>query len=60
MYKGRNPMDIDKALFDKMYGEVKCKESTATYAMQQLGEKRNTWYVLCEEFQTRTGRFEQH
>ena len=58
VYKGRKPMDIDKALFEKLYGEVKRKERTATYSMQQLGVKRNTWYVLCEEFETRTGRFE--
>ena len=58
VYKGRKPMDIDKVLFEKLYGEVKRKERTATYAMQQLGVKRNTWYVLCEEFETRTGRFE--
>ena len=58
VYKGRKPMDIDKALFERLYGEVKRKERTATYAMQQLGVKRNTWYVLCEEFETRTGRFE--
>ena len=58
VYKGRKPMDIDKALFEKLYGEVKRKERTATYAMQQLGVTRNTWYVLREEFETRTGRFE--
>lgn len=58
VYKGRKPMDIDKALFGRLYGEVKRKERTATYAMQQLGVKHNTWYVLCEEFETRTGRFE--
>ena len=51
-------MDIDKVLFEKRYGEVKRKERTGTYAMQQLGVKRNTWHVLCEEFETRTGRFE--
>ena len=58
MYKGRKPVDIDKVLFEKLYGEMKRKERTATYAMQQLGVKRNTWHVLCEEFETRTGRFE--
>ncbi len=58
VYKGRKPIDIDKALFEKLYGEVKRKERTATYAMKKLGVKRNTWYVLCEEFETRTGRFE--
>ena len=45
-YKGKPPMKIDKELFEKLYGEVKRKERTATYAMGKLGVKRNTWYVL--------------
>lgn len=57
-YKGKPPMKIDKELFEKLYGEVKRKERTATYAMKQLGVKRNTWYVLVKEYETRTGRFE--
>ena len=57
-YKGKSPMKIDKELFEKLYGEVKRKERTATYAMGKLGVKRNTWYVLVNEYETRTGRFE--
>lgn len=57
-YKGKQPMKIDKELFEKLYGEVKRKERTATYAMSKLGVKRNTWYVLVNEYETRTGRFE--
>ena len=57
-YKGKPPMKIDKELFEKLYGEVKRKERTATYAMGKLGVKRNTWYVLIKEYETRTGRFE--
>lgn len=57
-YKGKSPMKIDKALFEKLYGEVKRKERTTTYAMEKLGVKRNTWYVLINEYETRTGRFE--
>lgn len=57
-YQGRKPMDIDKEKFEKLYGEVKRKERTATYAMKQLGVKRTTWYVLVNEYETKTGRFE--
>ena len=57
-YKGKSPMKIDKELFEMLYGEVKRKERTATYAMGKLGVKRNTWYVLVKEYETRTGRFE--
>lgn len=57
-YQGRKPKEIDKDLFEKLYGEVKRKERTATYAMQKMGVKRTTWYVLVNEYETRTGRFE--
>ena len=57
-YKGKPPKKIDKELFEKLYGEVKRKERTATYAMGKLGVKKNTWYVLVKEYETRTGRFE--
>lgn len=57
-YKGRKPKDIDVEKFEKLYGEVKRKERTATFAMKQLGVKRTTWYVLVNEYETRTGRFE--
>ena len=57
-YQGRKPMEVDKEKFEKLYGEVKRKERTATYAMNQLGVKRTTWYVLVNEYETKTGRFE--
>ena len=56
-YQGRKPMDVDKEKFEKLYGEVNRKEKTATYAMGKLGVKRNTWYVLVNEYETKTGRF---
>ena len=57
-YTGRKPIQPDKALFERLYGEVKRKERTATYAMKQLGIKSNTWYRMIREYETRTGRFE--
>lgn len=57
-YKGKPPMKIDKEKFEKLYGEVKRRERTATYAMKQMGVKRTTWYVLVNEYETKTGRFE--
>ena len=58
VYQGRKPIEVDKVAFEKLYGEVKRKERTATFAMKELGIKPNTWYRLVEEFETRTGRFE--
>lgn len=57
VYTGRKPIEVDKEKFERLYGEVKRKERTARYAMKELGVKNNTWYRLCEEFDTRTGRF---
>ena len=57
VYTGRKKMEIDKELFEKLYGEVKRKERTARFAMNEFGVKANTWYNLCKEFETRTGRF---
>lgn len=56
-YKGKAPMKIDTELFEKLYKEVQRKERTATYAMEKMGVKRNTWYVLVKEYETKTGRF---
>ena len=58
VYTGRKPIEVDKEKFERLYGEVKRKERTARDAMKELGVKNNTWYRLCEEFDTRTGRFE--
>lgn len=58
-YRGRKPISIDKAFFEKVYGEVVRKEITSAYAMKKLGLKRNTYYRFIKEFQTRTGMWEQ-
>lgn len=58
-YTGRKPIDIDKAEFEKVYGEVVRKERTNKYAMQKLGLKPNTYYKAVAEFKTRTGRWEE-
>jgi DNA invertase Pin-like site-specific DNA recombinase len=57
-YKGKPPKKIDKELFEKLYNEVKNKERTVNYAIKQIGVKRTTWYVLVNEYETQTGRFE--
>jgi len=56
-YKGRKPKEVDKEAFEKVYGEVVRGERTNNYAMQKLDLKRNTYYKLVKEFQTRTGRW---
>ena len=56
-YKGRKPIEIDKAAFEEVYGEVVRGERTNTYAMKKLGLKRNTYYKAVEEFKTITGRW---
>lgn len=58
VYTGRKPIEVDKERFVELYGEVRRKERTATFAMKELGVKNNTWYRLCAEYESRTGRFE--
>lgn len=58
-YKGRKPIEVDKAAFEAVYGEVVRGERTNNYAMQKLDLKRNTYYKLIHEFQTRTGRWSE-
>lgn len=54
-YKGRKPIEIDKAQFELVFGEVQRGERTNRYAMQKLGLKPNTYYKFVNEFKTRTG-----
>lgn len=54
-YKGRKPISVDKAAFEKAYGEVKRGERTNKWAMQKLGLKPNTYYRFVNELNTRTG-----
>ena len=56
-YKGRKPIEIDKAAFEAAYGEVIRKERTARYAMKKLGLKPNTFYKAAKELTDRTGRW---
>lgn len=58
-YTGRKPVTVDRLEFAKWYGEVQSGARTARYAMQQMGLKPNTWYKLCKEFETKTGRFKE-
>lgn len=56
-YKGRKPIEIDKAAFEKIYAEVERGERTARYAMKKLGLKPNTFYKAVKEYKTKTGRW---
>ena len=58
-YKGRKPVEVDKYEFARLREEVKNGERTNKYAMEKLGLKRNTYYKLVEEFDNKTGRFEE-
>ena len=58
-YTGRKPVTVDKYKFAELIKQVRAGERTNKYAMEQLGLKRNTYYKLIEEFDTKTGRFEE-
>lgn len=58
-YKGRKPVEVDKYRFAELLAEVRRGERTNKYVMDQLGLKRNTYYKLVEEFDNKTGRFEE-
>ena len=58
-YKGRKPVEVDKYEFAKLQEDVKAKRRTATSVMNELGLKRNTYYKLVSEWETKTGRFEE-
>lgn len=56
-YTGRKPVTVDKYRFAELLGQVRNGERTNKYVMDQLGLKRNTYYQLIKEFDTKTGRF---
>lgn len=58
-YTGRKPVTVDKYKFAELLAQVRAGERTNKYVMDQLGLKRNTYYKLIEEFDTKTGRFEE-
>jgi DNA invertase Pin-like site-specific DNA recombinase len=43
-YTGRQPIAIDDNKFKRLYGDWKAKKITATYFMEQIGLKSNTFY----------------
>ena len=51
-------MEVDKAEFARLRDEVKRGERTNKYVMDKLGLTRTTYYKLANEFDTKTGRFE--
>lgn len=55
VYKGRKPIEVDKAAFEAVYAEVVRGERTNKYAMQKLGLKPNTYYRFVNEYKTKTG-----
>lgn len=55
VYKGRKPIEVDKAKFEQVYGEVMRGERTNRYAMQKLGLKPNTYYRIVDAYKTKTG-----
>lgn len=56
-YKGRKPVEVNPYEFGKLQEDVKAKRRTATSVMNELGLKRNTYYKLVSEWETKTGRF---
>ena len=57
VYKGRKPVEVDRAEFARLQEEVARKERTNKYVMDRLGLTRTTYYKLIEEYKTKTGRF---
>ncbi len=57
VYKGRKPVTVDTLLFGQLYEEVKRGERTNAYVMGKMDLKRNTYYKLIQEYESKTGRF---
>lgn len=58
-YKGRKPVEVDKYEFARLREEVKNGERTNKYVMDKMGLTRTTYYKLVDEFDNKTGRFEE-
>lgn len=58
-YKGRKPVSVDKYRFAELLGEARRGERTHKYVMDTLGLTRTTYYKLVDEFDNKTGRFEE-
>ena len=57
VYRGRKPIEINKALFEVMLAEVRAGDRTNRSAMKKLDLKPNTYYKAIKEFDTKTGRW---
>lgn len=56
-YKGRKPVEVDRAEFARLRKEVENGERTNKYVMDKLGLTRTTYYKLVDEYDNKTGRF---
>lgn len=59
VYKGRKPIEINKALFEVTLAEVRAGDRTNRSAMRKLDLKPNTYYKAIKEFDTKTGRWSE-
>lgn len=58
-YTGRKPVEVDRFEFARLREEVEKGERTNKYVMEKLGLTRTTYYKLVDEYNTKTGRFEE-
>lgn len=58
-YKGRKPVEVNPYEFEQLLKEVRSGERTNKYVMDKLGLTRTTYYKLVNEYDTKTGRFEE-
>lgn len=56
-YKGRQPMKIDKRLFEMLCADVDKKERTVKSLTNRMGICRETYYKLRREMENREGRW---
>ena len=54
-YRGRIPIAVNSAVFEREYTAWKNGEKTATKAMQAAGLKPNTWYRRVKDFEKEPG-----
>ena len=57
VYKGRQPVKVDKVEFARLQAEVEAEKRTHTSVMSLMGLKRTTYYKILREYQEKTGRF---
>ena len=55
VYKGRKPIEIDDALFAKLYRDWKNGETSPRFIIKKLGVSRATFYRRVEEYEKAHG-----